>query len=78
MVNKQKRQLYNRRYYAKKTQQNLLQLATIDEINSPIEIDETHVSEIKQIIEYKPHIFMVFFVHLFNFLKFKVFKWLKP
>ena len=67
MVSKEKRQLYNKRYYAKKTLNKLKSLDTIDETNNEIINEPT----------YKDHFLMLLFIRVFDIFHFSFMKWFK-
>ena len=64
MVSKEKRKLYNKRYYAKKSMDHLKSLNTIDET-------------IEEIVERKDHFLMLLFIRAFDIFRFSFMRWFK-
>ncbi len=79
MVSKEKRQLYNKRYYAKKTLHTFIALNTIDEktdeTTEPLTSDLNKDNDIKHV--YEPHILERLFFRVFYIIQFNFTKWFK-
>lgn len=80
MVSKEKRQLYNKRYYAKKMARNT------SELNEPTsELNDSQivpVDEMKINMNTQPHYIVQLFFRMFHFIRINVFsrvvKWFMP